>query len=663
MTSVMAIVSRSVFEKTHGREVQPGAVLPFDGYDSQHASLAPLAKGGDLYLVTVRPGDVLWLVGVLRRPRSTGKRWAAARNAAPVADASGIVGRLRFANGAGVNGAPGKLGMSLQTPRALTPADVALLEGLLGPSSKATTTTTKATNLKTKTKTKPGAGATEDVVVSLAARLLGVPEKAARADRGRYAVLHWDDGFHDLFLRRFDWARLPSPAWEKKVSAKARDFLFGRADFDMRRSLYGGLVESTGDKTLRALLARTKGWLTGAQVMKLVAERRIDPKAFGLPAVYGRVDVGESLLEAVAGLFMLHDQPRRRMRVDDEGEVDPRWKELLAAQEPALRDHLAVFFQTAEGARAFGAHLDGKKQTGLACAQPWFEEIATWSLGEGQGAFGLVRLIAEPDVAVPAFEGHELLTRGASPAKRAAGKGEAKRKGGVSGASAKAWSLAEVDALQLSDVLGEKTDFFLPAITAAVRAGRSGEAMLAGLALAGPKKLGYDASDLKRRGKPALAYAWLNAATAACPVAVPTGLDYLRAELLRELGHLDASIPLLERFLASPDPDAPKAPSHVHGMLAEAHAAAGRWTEVRAHATAMIAGKNLRGYAFQGRALFALGKTKEAFVALERAMKASVDPSPERALAEDPRYRALAARHGIPVQVDWPARDGEVARG
>jgi hypothetical protein len=117
MASVMAIVSKVVFEKAHGRDVRPGAVLPFDGYDSQHASLA---AGGDLYLVTVRPGDVLWLVGVLRGPRSTGKRWAAARSAAPVADASRVVGKLRFQNGAGVSTAPGKLGMSLQTPRAAT---------------------------------------------------------------------------------------------------------------------------------------------------------------------------------------------------------------------------------------------------------------------------------------------------------------------------------------------------------------------------------------------------------------------------------------------------------------------------------------------------------------------------------------------------------------
>ncbi|MBS2018003.1 MAG: hypothetical protein JST00_34320 [Deltaproteobacteria bacterium] len=652
-----------------------GVVLLFDGYDSQHASLAPLAKGGDLYLVTVRPGDVLWLVGVLRRPRSTGARWQAARNVAPVADASRIVGGLRFESGAGVNAAPGKLGMSLQTPRALTSEDVAFLESLLGSHAKGSTKTkasasttgssttrmtkTSSTKKKKKKTRETGARSTEGLVVSLAARLLGVPEETARRDRGRYAVFHWDDGFHDLFLRRYDWASLPSPAWERKLSKKSRDFLFGRADFDMVQSLYGGLVETTGDKSLRALLARTDGWLTGAQVTKLVAERRIDPKTFGLPAVYGRVDVGESLFEAVAGLFMLHDLPRRRMSVDTDGEIDPRWKALLAAQEPSLRDHLAVFFQTEEGARAFGAHLDKNEQPRLACTQPWFEAVATWSLGEGQGSFGLVRTIAEPDVAVPVFEGYELLTRGAAAAKRGARTGTA--------APAKSWSLAELDALRLSDVLGEETEFFLPAIAKAVREGRSGEAMLAGLALAGPSRLGYDASDLKRRGKPALAYAWLNAAIAACPVDVPSGLDYLRAEVLRQLGHLDASIPPLERVVASPDPNNPVSPSHVHGWLAEAHAEAGRWAEVRKHAAVMIADKKklaaAKGHALDGRALFALGKGKEAFVALEKAMKASVDPGPQRALAEDPRYRALAARHGIPVQVAWPSSDREVARG
>jgi hypothetical protein len=127
MASVLAIVSKALFEAAGG--LRPGDRFDADGYASAHPGLAPLGAGGDLYLVTARPGDVLWLVGILRAPTFDGARWSAAPNTTPIRDLTPLIPALRFATGKGLRPKPGALGMSLQTPRALTPEDVALIEG------------------------------------------------------------------------------------------------------------------------------------------------------------------------------------------------------------------------------------------------------------------------------------------------------------------------------------------------------------------------------------------------------------------------------------------------------------------------------------------------------------------------------------------------------
>ena len=132
MASVMAIVSKAVFDKqarAAGKPVGLGDVWPVDAYNSAHKALAPLGEGGALFLVTVRPGDVLWLVGVLESPRFDGARWTAAPNVVAARDVSGAREGLRFSTGKGITAKAGALGMSLQTPRVLTEADVALLRG------------------------------------------------------------------------------------------------------------------------------------------------------------------------------------------------------------------------------------------------------------------------------------------------------------------------------------------------------------------------------------------------------------------------------------------------------------------------------------------------------------------------------------------------------
>lgn len=145
----MAIVSKAVFEKT-ARNLAVGDTWPTDRYVSQ--KLTPLAGGGALYLVTVRPGDVLWLVGILTAPTFDGTQWTAAANATPIRDISAWKPRLRFANGQGLPTEPGRLGMSLQTARVLTDDDVALLTDATvstrGAKPAGKSTSTKSTSAK-----------------------------------------------------------------------------------------------------------------------------------------------------------------------------------------------------------------------------------------------------------------------------------------------------------------------------------------------------------------------------------------------------------------------------------------------------------------------------------------------------------------------------------
>ncbi len=128
----MAIVSKAVFEKAAGKAPALGTRLGLDRYVSANKGLAPLTGGGRLFLVTVRPPDeALWLVAVLDRPAFTGGEWVATACTTPLTEISGLKAQLVFESGKGLPTTAGTLGMSLQTPRVLTAADTALLEGAL----------------------------------------------------------------------------------------------------------------------------------------------------------------------------------------------------------------------------------------------------------------------------------------------------------------------------------------------------------------------------------------------------------------------------------------------------------------------------------------------------------------------------------------------------
>jgi len=133
MADVMAIVSKAIFEKAAGKRPALGAQLALDRYVSTNRNLTPLASGGRLFVVTVRPPDEqLWLIAVLDQPIFDGAQWIAAPSAVAITDITHLRGQLQFESGAGLTAKPGALGMSLQTPRVLAAEDVALLEAAAG---------------------------------------------------------------------------------------------------------------------------------------------------------------------------------------------------------------------------------------------------------------------------------------------------------------------------------------------------------------------------------------------------------------------------------------------------------------------------------------------------------------------------------------------------
>jgi hypothetical protein len=136
MPSVLAIVSKAVFErdaKSDGKMAGVGDLVPFDRYVSKNKGITPVAEGGALFLVTVRPPDeALWLVAVLESPTFDGEMWSSPKNSVPITDISAIKEQIRFVTGTGISAKKGALGMSLQTPRVLADADVALLRGAAG---------------------------------------------------------------------------------------------------------------------------------------------------------------------------------------------------------------------------------------------------------------------------------------------------------------------------------------------------------------------------------------------------------------------------------------------------------------------------------------------------------------------------------------------------
>lgn len=145
MSSVLAIVSKALFEKMVPKDVKLGAVVDIDRYTSSNKAFEGVAKGGAIFLVTVRPpSEKLWLVGILENPKKKGADWISASNSTPLADITAAIKKFEFESGTGLKPKKGALGMSLQTPRVLTEGDVAVIRGLVPKASGATKVTASA---------------------------------------------------------------------------------------------------------------------------------------------------------------------------------------------------------------------------------------------------------------------------------------------------------------------------------------------------------------------------------------------------------------------------------------------------------------------------------------------------------------------------------------
>jgi hypothetical protein len=188
-SSMMAIVSQTQFAKDcrtrKGQPPAPGDVVPLSQYVSTNRNLNHLSEGGDLYLVTVRPGEALWLVAVLRSPQFARDRWRATENTVPVSDIGSIKRKLRFTSGKGVSTKKGALGMSLQTPRTLTSEDVELLEAAVSRDPPETL----RPRIAVPAKTRPGTTLNPRIEPEVIKRKLELcRQKDKRAVRGAYRL-------------------------------------------------------------------------------------------------------------------------------------------------------------------------------------------------------------------------------------------------------------------------------------------------------------------------------------------------------------------------------------------------------------------------------------------------------------------------------------------
>ncbi|MEO9158204.1 MAG: hypothetical protein ABI591_21500, partial [Kofleriaceae bacterium] len=106
---MMCIVSKAIFEKLAGKKPKLGTVHGMERYVTANKALSPLAEGGKLYLVTVRPPDEsLWLVGVLENPEFDGNEWSVeAPCTTPITDLSALRKKIKFTSGKGISAAAG----------------------------------------------------------------------------------------------------------------------------------------------------------------------------------------------------------------------------------------------------------------------------------------------------------------------------------------------------------------------------------------------------------------------------------------------------------------------------------------------------------------------------------------------------------------------------
>ncbi|WAS90931.1 hypothetical protein [Nannocystis punicea] len=647
MADVLAIVSAALFDKARdarGRPLRKGSIWATDAYASTNKAIAGKLSG-DLWLVTVRD-EALWLVAVLERPRHDGRAWQAAANVVPVVDITELASELEFDTGSGVHCE--RMAMSLQTPRGLTAGDVARLK----------TAAAGAASSEI-------AGAELDAaIVKITAAVLGRTEAEVRADGERYATFQIDDGFAEQYLERIDWAKLSLAVDEPS------EWLYGRHDFDLRGSLFESEAfepEATTDRALKALFARQRGWLYGEQLAALVAQKRLPREVLAELSVIGRLRGGTSLIEAMRSLLMLIDFPGHQLEPCEYAETDEDWVDLLATIEPpALREHLALYFQESQAARCCGAYFEGPRAPRdddddhddhddvddtdadevdgcmmFAGDEPRrYEPLAQWMIGEGQGTFCLVRIVDDTIAAVPEFAGQALLRKQARLAPGATPPASGRSDEIV--AEPLRDHLVQLDEDDpLRDLLGDGDPHAkLAALAANVR----------GMGQLLDTVDGYIDDDEYRTALIVLA---------ACGPAVKPKhrprFEHLRSVALTRLRCFPEALASAQQCLkalrGAKTSDVPAA--EVHQLLARSAYHVGELALALDHADRALALEPvfMAAHATRGCVLFAQGDAKAAFKALEKAMKAGSDPDPRSELAADPKYRSLALQYRIPVEL------------
>lgn len=633
MTDLMVIVSAAVFDKARdakGRPLREGSVYPTALYASSSKAIASRLSG-DLYLVTVK-NKALWLVGILRAPRRTKAKgsegWAAVANTTPIVDITPLVTRLKFDTGTGIK--PGKIAMSLQTPRTLIESDVALLQAAAAGSQK-------------KYAEPATAQMAESAVVAVTARLLGRSEAAVRADRGRYAAFHEDDSFADQHAERINWRVC---AFKGGADDDVAEDVFGRSDFDLPRSLWSADVfEKPTDRSLRPLLERQEQQLYGAQLAALVNEKRIDAADFADATVMARLQGGTSLVEAMTSLLMLREVDAHQLVPGEFAKVHRDWTSFVATLPAPLRASIGVFFQDEQAARCTGACFEGKAEDRVGFTGA-YETLLSWWIGEGQGSCHLVRIVDDTIADVPAFAGQALLRKPASPHILSSGRSD------------------EVTAVSPSVHLRS------------LAAKHPLRVMLAGdvhAAIAAQKKKDPRLLQLFAAVDPLVdreEFAVVLAVVTACLPSVREKdllmWEYLRAVSLTGLGCYREALASAELGLAlfrkhgKIDVAESINRGRLHNQIAWVAYLVGDFDVARDHAERAVAADkfNSNAEATLAVVLFACGAKKKALKMLEQCMKEGIDPCPNAALAADPSYRALAMKYAIPVELsDAEARE------
>lgn len=127
MTSMWVIARKESFEEDvtwSDINKSPGEVLSWEWYPTSRKGLLK-SKGLTLFVVTVRPGRLLWLVAIYEETKPYKSKdetglWSTEKNTTPITDITHLHKLFKFGSGKGLSAITGQ---ALQTPRVLTKKD------------------------------------------------------------------------------------------------------------------------------------------------------------------------------------------------------------------------------------------------------------------------------------------------------------------------------------------------------------------------------------------------------------------------------------------------------------------------------------------------------------------------------------------------------------